>query len=300
MPDITLHAAFPKPTLIPNNNDVPVKLLDIIHRWIPIGMASYNAWDIRPRCGHFFAGVYWYGQESSMPVTAIATALSANPGEERIAGFPREELEQAVVSAIRYLCFTHDTGPADCIRPSKGLGRPEPASTKSGEKGLGFFRESQCGVTIADLRGRRRLWWPDGNREFQGYVVGDATQDVTQEILAPADTSGNDRSVASPDVRFSWVNVDNQFTMAFAASGAARYENPHFFPVWHAVNDYMTLSACDAPMSAEPGQVVCEMLLSWVPEHSHEQAAEAVPEIKLWDGKQRLEARTAQMRITRK
>ena len=55
------------------------------------------------------------------------------------------------LKGLRYLCFTHDTGPADCVRPAKGLGRPENFGTKWGERGKGFFRESQCGSVIAGM-----------------------------------------------------------------------------------------------------------------------------------------------------
>ncbi len=56
---------------------------------------------------------------------------------------------EMAIKGVRYLCYTHDSGPEDCVRPSEGLGRPENCGTKWGERGKGFFRESQCGSTVA-------------------------------------------------------------------------------------------------------------------------------------------------------
>ena len=62
-----------------------------------------------------------------------------------------DNLREVVIKAIRYLCFTHDTGPEECLRPSTGLGMPRSWGTKWGERGRGFFPESQCGGTVANM-----------------------------------------------------------------------------------------------------------------------------------------------------
>ncbi len=118
---------------------------------------------------------------------------------------------------------------------------------------------------------------------FEGFVAKDASQDVVVELGAARDSGGTDRSIASPEARFSWVNVDDRFTIAYSGSGSARYENPHHFPVWHAVHDDLMLCPHDHAMDAEPGQVVCEMLAVWVPEHPHSDAAAAIPVVETWD-----------------
>jgi hypothetical protein len=715
MTAISSTPSLPEPILAYSDDAAPGMLLDVILRWIPVGMATYGVWETRQNCGHFFGGVYWYGQETAMPALTIATALAAKPDDAKIAGFERTELERVVVSAIRYLCFTHDTGPADCIRPAVGIGRPEPASTKWGEAGIGFFRESQCGVTIAnlaatailmrerlgeeerhmlaaiatdyldrfcetepksgvffdtqteenawtalglaaaslllhddtrfeqwqeqvrlwafcavttpsdrhdqrifekeksireltgkvcttlpdgtaenhgmvhpsymsssisllgnlmvlyrlwgkkipnharhrlhetydlikkwcdsngipqapqgmdwpyfsltahcalhafanveledpdgalmeqrimnvlhassvahggrlipeatakwchgqqdpaimgekgiasiayaylahrlagpgqtpthpaefenriagvhlyhhggiaihnhgrgrtafswrnhtmilpapaegmrligpqfgslcaqtsikdtadtsilrglkireerdqicalliediaeeklrrqlffasmedgraivwervtalekvqiekiqqgnlciindglfsdqpDLRSHRTLWWPDGNRKFEGYPDGDDVPDENMELHPSTSTSQRTQSIASPDRKFSWVNIDDRFTIAYTASGAARYEDPHHFPVWHAIKNNLILSAHDAPSLAEKTDVVCEMLISWIPDHEHGKAIEAVPDVGVWDATH-IELQTGSWRV---
>ena len=55
------------------------------------------------------------------------------------AGRSADQLREVALRGLRYLCFTHDTGPADCIRPTESWGRTEPAGTKWGERGRGFF-----------------------------------------------------------------------------------------------------------------------------------------------------------------
>ena len=123
----------------------------IVQRWIPVVMRYYNDWPGRPDCGHFFGGVYWYGMETAYTIAALAVAAASPEFDPLLAGMSADEVRQVIRRGLRYLCFTHDTGPADCIRPKESWGRTEPAGTKWGERGQGFFRESQCGRTIADL-----------------------------------------------------------------------------------------------------------------------------------------------------
>ncbi len=132
-------------------NDLSRRYLKLMLRWVPVAMEYYNDWPVRPGCGHFFGGVLWYGQETSMPVFTLALASSSQEYDAAEAGMPADELRQVALRGLRYLCFTHDTGPADCVRPTESWGRTEPAGTKWGERGRGFFPESQCGRTIASL-----------------------------------------------------------------------------------------------------------------------------------------------------
>lgn len=127
------------------------RYLRLINHWAPIALSYYNEWPVRPECGHFFGGVYWYGQETAMTIFTLALLASSTEFDEAIATVSATELRQIARKGLRYLLFTHDTGPADCVRPKESWGRPEPANTKWGERGLGFFRESQCGLGIANL-----------------------------------------------------------------------------------------------------------------------------------------------------
>ncbi len=127
------------------------RYLRIAHAWVPTAVSYFADWPQRPNCGHFFGGVHWYGIETAVPLHALAT-LSTSPEYDAAAtGVSLEELRAMVLKAVRYLCFVHDTGPEDCLRPDKGLGMPRSWGTKWGERGRGFFPESQCGGTIANM-----------------------------------------------------------------------------------------------------------------------------------------------------
>jgi len=138
-------------------NEMSRRYLRLLQRWIPFGMSCYSDWPGRPDCGYFFGGVLWYGHDTSMPLFALAVAAASEEYDESITGVPRDELMQVARRGLRYLCFTHDTGPEDCVRPTESWGRTEPAGTKWGERGRGFFPESQCGTTIANLALAARL-----------------------------------------------------------------------------------------------------------------------------------------------
>lgn len=132
-------------------NEMSRRYLDIVTRWIPVGMRYFNEWPGRPDCGHFFGGVLWYGQDTGSPIVTLALAASSPEFDAKVAGRSADELRQIVKKGLRYLLFTHDTGPEDCVRPKESWGRTEPAGTKWGERGRGFFPESQCGRTITEL-----------------------------------------------------------------------------------------------------------------------------------------------------
>jgi hypothetical protein len=140
-----------RPVLVPAENDLSRRYLRMIERWIPHGVEYFATWPERPNCGHFFGGVHWYGQETADPALTLALVSTSSEYDPRIAGVSKDDLRRMAIQAVRYLCFTHDTGPADCVRPAIGLGRPENCGTKWGERGRGFFRESQCGHTTANL-----------------------------------------------------------------------------------------------------------------------------------------------------
>lgn len=127
------------------------RYLRIMQSWIPVGVENFAEWPDRPNSGHFFGGCHWYGQETIGPAFTFAMAASSPEFDEQRARCKRKELRAMSLKALRYLCFTHDTGPADCVRPKECPGRPENCSRKWGEKGRGFFPESQCGMAVAKL-----------------------------------------------------------------------------------------------------------------------------------------------------
>jgi hypothetical protein len=119
--------------------------------WVHVGIENFADWTGRPNCGHFFGGCHWYGQETIGPALTFAVAAAAPEFDERRAGCSREELRALSLKGLRYLCFTHDTGPEDCVRPTTGVGRPENCGRKWGERGRGFFPESQCGQHVTKI-----------------------------------------------------------------------------------------------------------------------------------------------------
>lgn len=138
------------PSLKPEN-DLSRRYLRILERWLPFGVSMFEPWDRRPDCGHFLGGVFSYGQETSNVAITVTAALQSAELNEGAVGTGRDELARMARAGIRYLCFTHDTGPADCVRPTNSPGRAIYEGKKWGERGQGFFRESQCGVGIASL-----------------------------------------------------------------------------------------------------------------------------------------------------
>ncbi len=135
-------------TLPARENALSRRYLRVLENWLPVGVASFAPWPERADCGHFLGGCHWYGIETRAGILVAALLANARAYDERRGGVPRPELRRLARAGLRYLCFTHDTGPAECVRPAKGLGRPENCGTKWGERGLGFFRESQCGLTV--------------------------------------------------------------------------------------------------------------------------------------------------------
>jgi len=142
---------LPAPRLPAEENELSRRYLRMIERWVPVGVEYFALWPERPNCGHFFGGCHWYGLETVGPAKTFALASTSPEYDEQATGIPRAELRRMAIQGVRYLCFTHDTGPEKCVRPRVGLGRPENCGTKWGERGKGFFRESQCGTTIAGL-----------------------------------------------------------------------------------------------------------------------------------------------------
>jgi len=151
MSDFKKFLFSPDKITLPAETEMSRRFLQIMQQWIPIAVANFQDWPVRPNCGHFFGGVFWYGQETSGTLNLLASVLCSPNYDEKITGISRDALREMAIKALRFLCFTHDTGPADCVRPAKGIGRPEPANTKWGERGRGFFPESQCGFSISNI-----------------------------------------------------------------------------------------------------------------------------------------------------
>ncbi|MCM8757212.1 MAG: hypothetical protein NC823_01890, partial [Candidatus Omnitrophica bacterium] len=143
--------ALTSPVLPAEETEKSRRYLHLFHRWLPTALAHYADWDGWPETGHFFGGAHFYGLETALPTLLAAVTLSSPEYNPVISGISRKKLIRICRRALRFLCVTHDTGPAGVVRPSPGLGRKENWGTKWGEKDRGFFPESQCGRTIAEM-----------------------------------------------------------------------------------------------------------------------------------------------------
>lgn len=125
------------------------RLYRVLLKWIPYAAGEFADWPERPDCGHFFGGAYWYGIETAYTSMVFAAVGTMGDYDEAVAGLSQCELRSMAIRAIRYLCFTHDTGPAECVRT---VSRNAACSgTKWGGAGDGFFRASQTGTVVHAL-----------------------------------------------------------------------------------------------------------------------------------------------------
>lgn len=151
-----------------SENEMTGRLRRILQKWLPYADRQYAVWQGRPGCGHFFGGAYWYGLETAYTASVYALLAQIRDYDETAAGIPREEVKRKAVSAIRYLGFTHDTGPEDCVRAE---GRNRFCSlTKWGGRGQAFFPASQTGVTVAFFGLSAWLIWDDLDEETRSLV----------------------------------------------------------------------------------------------------------------------------------
>jgi len=152
-------------------NELSRRYLRVLEKWVRVGLSYFDDWPLRPECGHFLGGCHWYGIETISGALTFALAASSPELDEAATGCSREEMRRVALKAVRYLAFTHDAGPADCVRPAQGLGRPENFGRKWGERGRGFFPESQCGTTIAGM-------------SMTALLLGPLADDETWSLLA--------------------------------------------------------------------------------------------------------------------
>lgn len=235
-----LQPARPQPALRPETA-LSRRYLRVIENWLPIGRSLFAPWPNRPDCGHFLGGCHWYGIETIAGALACAAAASSPEYDPQVGGCSRDELRTMARQAIRYLCFTHDTGPADCVRPAQGLGRKENWGTKWGERGLGFFRESQCGTTVAGLA-------------IVALLLGDAIDDETWAMLATIHADYAERFGTMDPKSGIYVNTqmeENGWTSCGLASVACLLADAPEAEQWAATARRWMFSTVTAPQDAK-------------------------------------------------
>ncbi|MDF2669674.1 MAG: putative secreted protein [Paenibacillus sp.] len=139
-----------------SNNDWTQRISASLHKWVQFTETQFQIWPDQPRCGHFFGGAYWYGFESGHTAAVYAVlATFDEPGVET--NYSQEHLADRAISAIRYLGFTHDTGPDECVRV---IGKdPRCSGNKWGGLNDSYFMATQVGGTISYLGLAAWLLW---------------------------------------------------------------------------------------------------------------------------------------------
>ncbi len=222
---------------LPPENEISRRYLRILQKWIPVGVEYFAEWPDRPNCGHFFGGAHWYGNETNGPAEAFAIASLSPEYDEAATGVSRAALRQMAVKAIRYLGFTHDTGPKECVRPAVGLGRKENCGTKWGERGKGFFKESQCGLGVASL-GRMALLLRDQMDDETWMMVARIHADYAQRFGGTVPGSGVYRNTQMEE---------NGWTAAGLASCSLFLSRHSKAAQWEAASRRWMFSTCAAP-----------------------------------------------------
>jgi hypothetical protein len=145
------------------------ELYKIIAKWCKMAASSYKKWEKRPGCGYFFNGVYNYAIDNS--ATAIVTAVVCSTGDydEAEIGIPVDELRKMTVGAIRYLCFTHYTGPEDCVMEKSR--NPVTSNKEWGYTPGNFFMTSQTGVSVSMIGLAAWLMWDELDLETRNMVA---------------------------------------------------------------------------------------------------------------------------------
>lgn len=126
---------------------VSKQLYSVVSRWVSFAVNYYKDWDYKPRCGHFFGGSYNYEVETSAAAMAACVTACFGDYNSKIAGVSKKRLIEMAINSIRYLCYTHHTGPADCVREKSR--NPVTSGKKWGYKPGNFFMSSQTGVGVS-------------------------------------------------------------------------------------------------------------------------------------------------------
>lgn len=151
----------------PRDDAVADRMLGVLERWVGYANEQYADWPGRPRSGHFFGGSYWYMGETIATALALAVATTFGRLPDSVS-HTQEVVRERIVRAIRYACFTHDTGPPDCVRVESKLHYV--SRRKWGGSGDSFFMASQNGRSIAMLACLVVLMREELDSETQGLV----------------------------------------------------------------------------------------------------------------------------------
>ncbi|MDF2668833.1 MAG: putative secreted protein [Paenibacillus sp.] len=149
-------------------SELTVRMGQVLQRWIRYADESFKEWPGRDNCGYFFGGSYWYELETAYTAIVYAVVGKVGQYDETLTGLPREQLIAKAIKSLRYLCFTHDTGPEECVRVE---GRnPFCSSKKWGGRGDDFFKASQTGTSINAIGYTAWFLWEDLDQETRNMI----------------------------------------------------------------------------------------------------------------------------------
>ncbi|WP_026688379.1 hypothetical protein [Alteribacter aurantiacus] len=151
-------------------NTMSRRLKKVLMNWIPFAEGQFHTWSDKPNCGYFFRGDFWYMSDCSSTTLVYAILSKLGEYDQSITGVPRTELKEKAIKVIRYMGFTHDVGPKDCVRV-KGS-NPYCSGKKWGGEGDRFFMASQNGRTIGSIAQAAWLLWEDLDNETKVLVQG--------------------------------------------------------------------------------------------------------------------------------
>ncbi|MCK5811578.1 MAG: hypothetical protein KAG94_01645 [Clostridiales bacterium] len=145
------------------------RLTSLLSKWANFAVKHYNSWESMPDCGHFFGGVYNYEIETSSTMTVLAVLATIGTYDETTIGVSKEQSITMVSNSIRYLCYTHHTGPSHLKRDiSKN---PMTSQKKWGYTKDNFFMSSQTGVSVSMIGLSALLLWNELSEQTKVLVA---------------------------------------------------------------------------------------------------------------------------------
>ncbi|RAV23052.1 hypothetical protein [Paenibacillus contaminans] len=141
----------------------------VLYKWILYMDQNFKDWDKRPHAGFFLDGAGWYGFETSYPMYVYAVMGAFSDKNDWPSALPRELLEERAIKALRFLCFTHDSGPIDCVRP---IGKNKwNSGQKWGGKNAPYFQATQTGTAVFHIAYTAWLFWEKLDEETRQMVA---------------------------------------------------------------------------------------------------------------------------------
>ena len=107
-----------------------------------------------------------------------------------------------------------------------------------------------------NCNGTRTVHTPEGSDRFESYVTAEPESDVIKAYEHPA-----------------WLNVDSRLGIVYAGTGKTVYHNRHFYKVWRAVADDLTLSMVDEPFQVTAGKTISELTALIAPDRTPRKTA---------------------------